>query len=174
MTESGRAIKALHDCIWEVVMKVMEDAGKPVADGLGITLYLLDMLPIIPLQLAFNTATPGLTRFVPKVYAAQPKSRMDLLNFFHKPPPQSDQNVMTVLHKEIIKNACGKTEEKAIQPTWLMSMANVSTIGVKAAETGGSDGPTSVSFSSCMHILISNSVRISLSNSTCISLSGPA
>ena len=124
-------------------MKVMEDAGKPMADGLGITLCLVDMLPTIPLQLAFNTATPGLTGFAPKVYAAQPKSRMDLLDFSTCHHLQSDQNVMTVLHEEIIKNAHGMTEEKAIQPTWLMSMANVSTISVKAAETGGSDGPTS-------------------------------
>ena len=59
------------------------------------------------------------------------------------PPPQSDQNAMTVLHEEIFKNAHGTTEEKVIQPTWLMSVANVSTIGIKAAETGGGDGPTS-------------------------------
>ena len=101
------------------------------------------MLPTTPLQLAFHTATPGLTSFAPKVYAAQPKSRMDLLDFSQAPPPQSDWKVMTVLHEEIVKNVFGMTEEKAIQPTWLMSMANVSTIGVKAAETGGSDGPTS-------------------------------
>ena len=49
---------------------------------------------------------------------------------------------MTVLHEEIIRNACGMTEAKAIQPTWLMSIANVSTISVKAVETGGGDGPT--------------------------------
>ena len=35
------------------------------------------------------------------------------------------------------------TEEKAIQPIWLISVASMSTISVKAAETGGSDGPTS-------------------------------
>ena len=67
ITESSGAIGALHDHIWEVVMKVMEDTGKPMADGLEITLCLVDMLPIIPLQLAFNTATLGLTSFVPEV-----------------------------------------------------------------------------------------------------------
>ena len=60
--ESAVAIEVLHDCIWEVVMKVMEDAEKPAADGLGITLCLVDMLPTVLLQLAFNTATLGLTR----------------------------------------------------------------------------------------------------------------
>ena len=47
LTESSTAIEALHDCIWTVVMKVMEDAGKPAADGLGIAMHLVDMLPTI-------------------------------------------------------------------------------------------------------------------------------
>ena len=62
-------------------MKIMEDARKPVADGLGIILHLVDMLPTILLQLTFNMATPGLTGFAPEVYAARPNSRMDLLDF---------------------------------------------------------------------------------------------
>ena len=78
-------------------MKVIEDVGKPMADGLGITLHLVDMLPTIPLQLAFHSATPGLTSFVPEVYATRPKSRMDILDFSHVPLPQSDQTVMTML-----------------------------------------------------------------------------
>ena len=123
LTESNEAIEALHDHIWKVVMKVMEDAGKPMADGLGITMHLVDMLPTILLHLAFQSATPGLTRFTPEVYAAQPKSRMDILDFSHVPPPQSDWKVLDVLCEEIVKNVCGTTEkEKAIQPTWLMSM----------------------------------------------------
>ena len=61
LTESKEAIEALHDCIWTVVVKVMEDAGKPMADGLGITMHLVDMLPTIPIHLAFHSSTPGLT-----------------------------------------------------------------------------------------------------------------
>ena len=141
LTESDEAIEALHDHIWKVGMKVMEDAGKPVADGLGITLCPVDVLSTILLQLAFHSATPGPTGFRPEVHAARPKSRMDTLDFSHMPPLQSDQKAIDVLCEEIIKNACGTTEEKAIQPTRLMSMANVSTIGVKAAETGAGDGP---------------------------------
>ena len=60
ITSSGEAIQALHECIWKVVTQVMEDAGKSTVAGLGITLHLVDMLPTIPLQLAFNTATAGL------------------------------------------------------------------------------------------------------------------
>ena len=149
LTGSDKAIEGLHDCIWKVVMKVMEDAGKPTADGLGNTMCLVDMLPTIPLHLAFQSATPGLTGFAPEVYAAWPKSRTDILDFSHTPPPQSNWKVLDVPCEEIVKNVCGTTEkEKAIQPTWLMSMVNVSTIGVKAAEVGAGDGPTS---SPCAH-----------------------
>ena len=144
LTESDEAIEALRDHIWTVVTKLMEDAGKPMADGLGITMHLVDMLPTIPLQLAFHSSTPGLTGFMPEVYAAWPKSRTDILDFSHVPPLQSSQKVLDLLHEEIVKNVHGTTEkEKAVQATWLMSMANVSTIGVKAAEVGAGDGPTS-------------------------------
>ena len=86
LTESGKAIEMLHDCIWMVVLKVMEDARKPVADGLGIAMHLVDMLLTIPLHLTFQSAVPELTRFAPEVYAAQSKSRTDILNFSHAPP----------------------------------------------------------------------------------------
>ena len=145
LTESDKAIEALCDCIWTVVMKVMEDAGKPTANGLGIAMHLVDMLPtIILLHLAFHSSTPGLTGIAPEVYAAQPRSRMDILDFFHVPPLQSSQKVLDVLREEIVKNVHGTTEkDKGDNPTWLMSMANVSTVGVKAAKAGAGDGPIS-------------------------------
>ena len=89
ITSSGEAIQALHDYIWKVVTQVMEDAGKSMADGLGITLHLVDMLPTILLQLAFNTATAGLIGCTPEVYAAQPKTRTDGLDFSHACPHQA-------------------------------------------------------------------------------------
>ena len=109
------------------VSQVMEDAGKSLADGLGITLCLVDMLPTIPLQLAFNTATARLLGCTPEVYAAQPKMRTDGLDFSHAPPPGSDRDAMAVLRKEILKSMCG-TEEKAIQPTWLLTVASVGSV----------------------------------------------
>ena len=140
MAESSRAIEALHDRIWDVVMRIMEDARKPAADGLGIALHLVDMVPTILLQLTFNMATPGLTGFAPEVYAALPKSRMDLLDFSYVPPPKSEWNTMSVLHEEVVKNVCGTTEEKAVPPTWVLSVAPMSSISVKAVEASGSDG----------------------------------
>ena len=115
LTKSENAIEELHDCIWTVVIKLMEDAGKPAADGLGIALCLVDMLPTIPIHLAF-----------------------------HSLPLQSNRKVLDVLCEEIVKNVHGATETtKAVDSTWLMTMSNVSTIGVKAVEVGASDGPTS-------------------------------
>ena len=143
VSESSRAIKALHDHIWEVVMRIMEDAGKPMADGLGITLHLVDMVPTIQHQLTFHMATLGLASFAPEVYAALPKSRTDLLDFSYVPPLKSEQNVMSVLQKEVVKNVYGTTEEKAVPPTWLLSVVPMSSISVKAVKASGSDGPTS-------------------------------
>ena len=94
LTESGKAIEALHDCIWTVVLKVM--------DGLGIAMHLMDMLPTIPLHLTFQSAVPGLTGFAPEVYAARPKSRTDILDFSHVPPLQSNWKAIDVLHEEMI------------------------------------------------------------------------
>ena len=144
LTESDEAIEVLHDHMWMVIMKVMEDAGKTAADGLGIAMHLVEMLPTILLHLAFHLSTPGLTGFAPEGYATWPKSRMDLLDFSHVPPPHSSWMVLHVLCEEIVKNVCGTTEKvKAVEPTWMMSMVNVSTVGVKAAEIGASDGPSS-------------------------------
>ena len=110
LTESEDAIEALHDHIWTVVVKVMEDAGKPTANGLGITVHLVDMLPTIPIHLAFHSSTPGLPRFVPEVYAAWSKFRTDALDFSHTPPPQSDRKVLDVLCEEIVNNMHGAPE----------------------------------------------------------------
>ena len=73
VNRSQEAIQALHECIWEVVRRVMESAGKSAADGLGVALHLVDMLPTIPLQLTFNTVTAGLLGHTPKAltYASQ-------------------------------------------------------------------------------------------------------
>ena len=153
----------------------MEDMGKSMADSLGIALHLVDMLPTIPLQLAFNTATAGLISCIPKVYAAQPKMRTDGLDFSHMPPPGSNWDTMAVLHEEILKNAHG-TEEKAIQPTWLLTVASVDSIGVKAVENENGDDPNSprasLSPAICTHLIPQHHARISSYNSMCSSFSG--
>ena len=137
---SQESIQALHERIWKVVSQVMEKAGKSTADGLGIALHLVDMLPTIPLQLAFNTATAGLFGCTPEVYAVRPMMGTDGLDFSYAPPPGSDRNAMTVLGKEILKSV-HSTEEKAAQPTWLVTVAGKGTVGVQAVESEGGDYP---------------------------------
>ena len=81
---------------------------------------------------------------------------------------------MAVLHEEILKNAHG-TEEKAIQPTWLLTVASVGSIGVKAVENEGSDDPNSphVSLSPAAHVpLIPQHHAHLLLQLTCGSFSG--
>ena len=161
LTESEEAIEVLHDCIWTVIVKVMEDAGKPMADGLGITVCLVDMLPTIPIHLAFHSSTPGLTSFVPEVYAAWPRFRTDVLDFSHMPPPQSNWKALDILHEEIIKNMGGASKmAKAVEPAACFAVADLSTIGGKACKVGASDGPTN-SPHAC-HVLWAGIVRPSL------------
>ena len=73
INRSQEAIQALHDHIWEVVRQVIESAGKSAADGLGIALHLVSMLPTIPLQPAFNTITAEPPGYTPRAltYASQ-------------------------------------------------------------------------------------------------------
>ena len=109
-TESEKAIEALHDRIWTVILKVMEDTGTSVSKGLGIAVHLVDMLPTIPIHLAFHSSTPGLTSFMPEVYATRPWFRTDILDLTHMPPLQSDRKALDVLCEEIVKNMCGASK----------------------------------------------------------------
>ena len=70
---SQEDIQALHDRIWKVTSRVMGSAGRSAADGIGIALHLVGLLPTIPLQLAFNTITPELPGHTPRAltYASQ-------------------------------------------------------------------------------------------------------
>ena len=91
INRSQEAIQALHDRIWEVVRWVMESAGRSAADGIGITLHLVGLLPTIPLQLAFNIVTPELPRYTPRAltYASQ---------------DSIDRGAMSVLGEELIRD----------------------------------------------------------------------
>ena len=70
---SQEDIQALHGHIWKVTSRVMGSAGRSAADGIGIALHLVGLLPTIPLQLAFNTITPELPGHTPRAltYASQ-------------------------------------------------------------------------------------------------------
>ena len=142
----------------------MEDAGAPVIDGLGIAVHLVDMLPTIPIHMAFHSSTPGLTSFMPEVYAAQPCFRTDVLDLTHMPAPQSDQKVLDVLREEIIKNMGGASNmAKAVEPVACFSMAPFSTTSGKAGEVGIVDGPPIAHAHHAHHILWASVAGPSLS-----------
>ena len=139
ITRSQEAIQALHECIWKVVRRVMESAGKSVVDGLEIALHLVDMLPSIPLQLTFNTVTAGLPGFTPKALT-------------YTSPLSTDQGAMTVLGKEILKGACG-AEEKVMQATWHVTATDTGSVKVTTIGSEGGNDPncpgTSLSPAAC-------------------------
>ena len=143
LTESENAIEALHDCILTVMIKVMEDTGAPVSDGLGITVCLVDMLPTILIHLAFHSTMPMLTSFVPGVYASWPWLRMNIMDVMHTPPLQSDWKTLDVLHEEIINNLGGAPKAaNVVQPTACFSVPSLSSVGGQAGEFSTGDGTT--------------------------------
>ena len=116
VTRSQEAIQTLHECIWTVIHRAMEAAGKPVADSLEIALHLVDMLPTIPLQLTFNTVMAGLPGCTPDT----PVCTL---------PLGTHQGAMTVLGKEILKGACS-AEERAMDATWTLNVTDSGSIRV--------------------------------------------
>ena len=121
INHSQEAIQALHERIWEVVRQVMESAGKSTADGLGVALHLVDMLPTIPLQLTFNTVTAGPLGHTPKAltYASQ---------------RSIDCGAMTVLGEELIREPLSAKDE-VMQAIWCVTATD--TGSTRMATTGG-------------------------------------
>ena len=141
LMESENAIEALHGCIWTVMLKVMENTGAAMSDGLGITVHLVDMLSTIPIHLAFHSAMPMLTGFMPEVYAGWPWLRMNIMDLMHMPPLQSDQMALDVLCEEIINSLSGAPKvAKVDETTACFSIPSLSSVGGLAGEVGAGDG----------------------------------
>ena len=96
----------------------MESVGKSVADGLGIALHLVSMLPSIPLQLTFNSVTAGPLRHTPGAltYASQ---------------CSINRGAMTILGDELIREPISAKDE-AMQAIW----------GVMVIDTGSTRATT--------------------------------
>ena len=99
----------------------MESAGKSVADGLGIALHLVDMLPTIPLQLAFNTITAMLLRHTPEALTYTSQCSID-------------RGAMTILGEELTREPTS-AKDQAMQAIW-HAMAT-DTGSIKVATVGG-------------------------------------
>ena len=123
INRSQEAIQALHDHIWEVVHRVMKSAGKSAADGLGITLHLVSLLPTIPLQPAFNSVTPKLPGYTPRAltYASQ---------------DSIDHGAMSVLGEELIRDPTRGHDQAMQASSRVMATDTVSTRFATVEGTG--------------------------------------
>ena len=143
VAESEDAIQAQVDHIWTVVTGVMEDAGVPVCNGLGIAIHLVDMLPSILANMAFHTLVPMLTSIAPEVYASKPWLKANVLDFMHTLPPHSNCMAMEVLCDEIVHSMGGvpkvATEYFAVA-TFAMSSGDY--LGGQEGDVGARDGTT--------------------------------
>ena len=124
-------IQALHDRIWKVTSRVMGSAGRSAADGIGIALHLVGLLPTIPIQLAFNTITPELPGYTPRAltYASQ---------------DSVDCGAMSVLGKELTI-APTRHNQASQASSHVMTMDTASTRFITIRGTG--DNPPGPSFS---------------------------
>ena len=122
---SQEAIQALHECIWEVVRRVMESAGKSMADGLGVALHLVGMLPTIPLQLTFNTVTAGPLGHTPEAltYASQ---------------RSIDRGEMAVLSEELTREQ-PSAKDKVMQAIWSVTVTDTGSIKIMTVGGTGDD-----------------------------------
>ena len=128
INRSQEVIQALHDRIWEVVCQVMESAGKSAADGLGIALHLVSMLPTIPLQPAFNTVTPEPPRYTPRAltYASQ---------------DSIDRGAMSVLGEELIRDPT-RGQDQAMQASSCVMVTDTISTRFATVEGTGDDRPS--------------------------------
>ena len=125
INRSQEAIQALHECIWEVVRRVMESAGKSAADGLGVALHLVSMLPTIPLQLTFNTVTAGPLGHTPKALTYASQSSID-------------RGAMSVLREELIREPPSAKDE-VMQVVWHVTAADTGSLRVATVRGAGGD-----------------------------------
>ena len=127
INRSQEAIQALHDRIWKVVHRVMESAGKSAADGIGIALHLVSLLPTIPLQPAFNTVTPEPPGYTPRAltYASQ---------------DSIDHGAMSVLGEELIRDPT-RGHDQAMQASSRVTMTDTVSTRFATVEGTGDDRP---------------------------------
>ena len=106
----------------------MESAGKSAADGLGIALHLVSLLPTIPLQPAFNTVTPKPPGYTPRAltYASQ---------------DSIDRGAMSVLIEELIRDPT-RGHDQAMQASSHVTMTDTIFTRFVTVEGTGDDRPS--------------------------------
>ena len=69
--------------------------------------HLLDTLPSFPANLTYQSTSPMITGFTPKVYAQQPWLGLHSLDLAHTPPPDSHRKAEDVLKEAILHSTGG-------------------------------------------------------------------
>ena len=123
INRNQEAIQALHDHIWKVISWVMESTGRSAADGIGIALHLMGLLPTIPLQLAFNTITPEPPGYTPRAltYASQ---------------DSIDHGAMSVLSEELTRDPTRGHDQVTQASSRVTTTDTISTRFVTIRDTG--------------------------------------
>ena len=127
ITRSQGAIWGLHDCIWDVIHRVMESAGKSALDSLEIALHLVDMLPSIPLHLTFNTAIADLPGFMPKAL-----TDISLPSTYH--------GAMTAPSKGTLMSVHGAGDQ-GMRATWHMTATDMGSTQATMSQSAGPNDP---------------------------------
>ena len=96
----------------------------PLGAGLAIVFHLFDTLPSFPANLMYQSTSPMITGFVPKVYAQWPWLGLHSLDLAHTPPPDNRRKAEDVL-KEAILHSTGGNAATAVStgPSTSTSMA---------------------------------------------------
>ena len=94
----------------------MEDAGTPTNKCLGIAKHLIEMLPNIPVHLAFHSTVPMVMGFMPEMYTSRPWLKSNLMDIMQTPPLHKDCKALDVLCEEIIKNIGDALQVRNVHP----------------------------------------------------------
>ena len=106
----------------------MESAGRSAADGIGIALHLVSLLPTIPLQPAFNTVTPEPPGYTPRALTYTSQDSID-------------RGAMSVLGEELIRDPT-RGHDQAIQASSRVTMTDTVSTRFATVEGTGNDRPS--------------------------------
>ena len=107
LDRAGGWIGAQEECIWMTMLQITKDIGAPTCAGLAIVFCLLDTLPSFPANLAYQSTSPMITGFTPKVYAQWPWLGLHSLDLAHTLPPDSRRKAKDVLKEAILHSTGG-------------------------------------------------------------------
>ena len=108
----GGWIREQEERVWTTVFQIVEETGTPVCAFLDILFRLLDTLPMLPLNLSYQSQSPFTCGFSPAAYA-QPWLGLHNLNLPHAPSFDGGRKAEDVLKDAIIRSTRGRPASRA-------------------------------------------------------------